>query len=69
VVDVMNTSGRSIIVEGVESLARLKLLRSTGAVDQVQGYIVSRPLPIDDLRAFLAGGWRAGPLSQLARSA
>lgn len=55
VLELLRTTGHTVIVEGVESLPRLDLLRSTDMVDEVQGYVVSRPLPIDDLVVFLAG--------------
>ena len=52
----IKTSGRPIVVEGVETLARLHALRATGMVDLVQGYVIARPLAIDDLVAFLRRG-------------
>lgn len=64
VIEMIRTSGRLIVVEGVETLARLNLLRATGMVDCVQGYVIARPLPIDELVAFLASGraaWAAHP--------
>lgn len=64
IIEMIKTSGRVIIVEGVETMARLSLLRSTGSVDLVQGYAISRPLQIDELRAFLGLGskaWAACP--------
>jgi sensor c-di-GMP phosphodiesterase-like protein len=54
VLEIINTSGRLIIIEGVETEARLNLLRSTGIVDYVQGYVISRPLGISDFAAFLS---------------
>jgi EAL domain-containing protein (putative c-di-GMP-specific phosphodiesterase class I) len=56
VIEMIKTSGRLIVVEGVETQARLNLLRSTGLVDCVQGYVISRPLGIDELVAFLRKG-------------
>jgi EAL domain-containing protein (putative c-di-GMP-specific phosphodiesterase class I) len=64
VIEMIKTSGRVIVVEGVETLARLNLLRSTGMVDYVQGYVIARPLGIDEFVAFLARGraaWAAHP--------
>ena len=58
VIEMIKTSGRVIVVEGVETFTRLNLLRSTGLVDCVQGYVVSRPLCIEDFVAFLHN---AGP--------
>jgi sensor c-di-GMP phosphodiesterase-like protein len=61
VIEMIKAAGRVIIVEGVETAARLNLLRSTGSVDLVQGYVISRPLEINDLAAFLARGPSAWP--------
>lgn len=41
-----------VVAEGVESEEQLALLRSFGC-DQVQGFLVSRPLPIDALVTYL----------------
>jgi sensor c-di-GMP phosphodiesterase-like protein len=51
--EIVKTSGRTIVVEGVESLDRLELLRHTKQVDYVQGYLISKPLPIDAFAQFL----------------
>jgi sensor c-di-GMP phosphodiesterase-like protein len=56
VVEMIKTSGRPIVVEGVETQARLHVLRATGMVDWVQGYVIARPLAIDDLVPFLRRG-------------
>ena len=44
--------GLNVVAEGVEDLDTLHALRRLGC-DQIQGYVVSRPLPGDDLRALL----------------
>ena len=62
VLEMIKTSGRMIVVEGDETEARLNLLRSIGIVDGVQGYVISRPLGIDQFIAFLGKDttvWRA----------
>ncbi|HWK38060.1 MAG TPA: EAL domain-containing protein [Hyphomicrobium sp.] len=62
VIEMVKTTGRSIIVEGVESLTRLNLLRATGIVGYVQGYVIAPPLEIEALRAFMLRGnaaWKA----------
>ncbi|EGH15805.1 GGDEF domain/EAL domain-containing protein [Pseudomonas savastanoi pv. glycinea str. race 4] len=41
-----------VVAEGVETAGQLELLRDFGC-DQVQGYLISRPLPIADLVAYL----------------
>ena len=50
----VKTAGRALVVEGLESRARLELLRETHQVDYVQGYLISRPLTIDRFAAFFA---------------
>jgi len=41
-----------VVAEGVESEAQMALLREFGC-DQVQGFLVSKPLPVAELMAFL----------------
>ena len=45
-IEMIHAAGHKITVEGVETDARLSMLRSTGHVDFVQGYLISRPLDI-----------------------
>jgi sensor c-di-GMP phosphodiesterase-like protein len=66
VIEMIKTTERLIIVEGVETHARLNLLRATGMVDCVQGYVISRPLSIEELVAFLRGGRAAWCLRDAA---
>jgi EAL domain-containing protein (putative c-di-GMP-specific phosphodiesterase class I) len=40
------------VAEGVESEEQAKILRLLGC-DQIQGYLVSKPLPFDEMTAFL----------------
>lgn len=47
-------------VEGVESLAHLDLIKGFGA-STVQGYIYSKPLPVDGVEQWLASGGRGVP--------
>ena len=51
--DMLASVGREIVVEGVETQERLDLLVNSGCVAQVQGYFISRPIPIDAFAAFL----------------
>ena len=44
-----------VVAEGVETAEQLALLRSFKC-DQVQGYLISRPLPMADLVAYLTSG-------------
>lgn len=65
VLDAIKTSEHLIVVEGVETAARLELLRSTSHIDYIQGYALSRPLSIDDFVAFLST-YGTGNRSRLA---
>ena len=46
-----------VVAEGVESAEQLTLLRQFGC-DQVQGYLISKPLPLNQLARFLVFGQR-----------
>ncbi|MCP8885216.1 EAL domain-containing protein [Devosia sp. XJ19-1] len=52
-IDLVQASGRSLVVEGVETNERLEALKATGVVDFAQGYGISRPLLIDAFVAYL----------------
>ena len=45
----------NVVAEGVETPEQLALLRDFGC-DQVQGYLISQPLPLEQLQAFLRFG-------------
>jgi diguanylate cyclase (GGDEF)-like protein/PAS domain S-box-containing protein len=45
------------VAEGVESEEQAKILRLLGC-DQIQGYLISKPLPLDEMTAFLQAGHR-----------
>lgn len=51
--DMIASFGREIVVEGVETQERLDLLVKSGCVGQVQGYLISRPVSIEQFAAFL----------------
>jgi EAL domain-containing protein (putative c-di-GMP-specific phosphodiesterase class I) len=53
-IDLVQASGRSLVVEGVETRERLDALKATGVVDFAQGYAIARPLLIDAYVAYLA---------------
>lgn len=53
-IDMVQASGRRIVVEGVESAARLAALKAGGKVHFAQGYHISRPLECEAFAAFLA---------------
>lgn len=45
--------GLEVVAEGVEQAAQLKLLEGFGA-NQVQGYLISKPLPLAELERYLS---------------
>jgi diguanylate cyclase (GGDEF)-like protein len=47
--------GLRVTVEGVETEEQLTLIASETSVDEVQGYLLSRPLPAADFRKLLKG--------------
>jgi sensor c-di-GMP phosphodiesterase-like protein len=52
-IDMIHAAGHRITVEGVETEDRLRMLKATGQVDFVQGYLISRPLEIGRFVTFL----------------
>ena len=46
--------GLTVVVEGVETEVQLELVRSLDSVDEVQGYLLGRPVSRDAIRAILA---------------
>jgi sensor c-di-GMP phosphodiesterase-like protein len=53
-IEMVEDSGCKIVVEGVETAARLSALKAGGRVDFAQGYYVSRPLECEAFARFLA---------------
>ncbi len=51
-IDLAHALDMEVVAEGVETAAALALLSVMGC-DQVQGYFISRPVPLDSLVAFL----------------
>jgi len=54
--------GLEVVAEGVETEAQLKFLRSIGC-EKIQGYLISRPLPADQLESLLrqtVAAWNSG---------
>ena len=54
-----------VVAEGVESPEQLALLRQFGC-DQVQGYLISKALPLNELARFLVFGQRQPLLAKLS---
>ena len=52
IVSMADGLGLNLVAEGVETQGQLDYLRSLGC-PQAQGFLLSRPLPIDDARALL----------------
>jgi diguanylate cyclase (GGDEF)-like protein len=52
IVSLAHTLGLKVIAEGVEDDEQVRLLRDLGC-DQIQGYLVSRPIPADEIEALL----------------
>ncbi|MDO9320867.1 MAG: EAL domain-containing protein, partial [Pseudomonas sp.] len=55
-----------VVAEGVESPEQLALLRQFGC-DQVQGYLISKALPLNELARFLVFGQRQPLLAKLSQ--
>ncbi|MFW6192660.1 MAG: EAL domain-containing protein [Gemmatimonadota bacterium] len=53
IINLGKTLGTDVVAEGVEEDAQLGILRSLGC-DRAQGYLFSRPLPLDDVLRLLA---------------
>jgi EAL domain-containing protein (putative c-di-GMP-specific phosphodiesterase class I) len=52
IVSLAHTLGLKVIAEGVEDDDQLRLLRELGC-DQIQGYLVGRPMPAEQVDALL----------------
>jgi predicted signal transduction protein with EAL and GGDEF domain len=49
--------GLSTVCEGVEDVATMALVRSVG-LDEIQGFVFSRPVPLPELLAWAGSGHR-----------
>jgi diguanylate cyclase (GGDEF)-like protein len=54
IVSLAHTLGLKVIAEGVEDDEQLRMLRELGC-DQIQGYLVGRPVPADQMESILRG--------------
>ncbi|MBR9883338.1 MAG: EAL domain-containing protein [Oceanospirillales bacterium] len=52
IIDMAHNLNLKVVAEGVETQAQLEFIRRHGC-DQVQGYLFSKPMPIDQLKALL----------------
>ncbi|HXW29516.1 MAG TPA: EAL domain-containing protein, partial [Xanthobacteraceae bacterium] len=53
--------GLRVVVEGVETQEQLELLAAEDSVDEVQGYLLGRPMPAADVRKLLYASYVAPP--------
>jgi diguanylate cyclase (GGDEF)-like protein len=56
--------GLRVVVEGVETEEQLELLAAEDSIDEVQGYLLSRPMPAADLRKLLFASYVAPAQTQ-----
>ena len=52
IIDLAHNLGFEVVAEGVETVEQLEFLKSKGC-DQFQGYLFSKPLPLEELRKLL----------------
>ena len=53
--------GLRVVVEGVETEEQLELLLAEESIDEVQGYLLCRPMPAADLRKLLYATYVSPP--------
>jgi EAL domain-containing protein (putative c-di-GMP-specific phosphodiesterase class I) len=53
--------GLKVVVEGVETQEQFDLLAAEDSIDEVQGYLLCRPMPAADLRKLLYATYVAPP--------
>ena len=59
VIDLGHNLGLAVVAEGVEDLDTLMRLIDLGC-DRAQGFLLSHPLPVEELNEVLDSEWRAG---------
>lgn len=68
IIDLAHNLGLEVIAEGVEDLATLDALRAAQC-DQAQGFLIARPLPGDEVQAWIAANNWPGARSNEFRAA
>jgi diguanylate cyclase (GGDEF)-like protein len=64
IINLVHTLNLSVVAEGVESVETLEFLRASSC-DEVQGYLVSKPLPAEEFEAFIRKyAWEFRPQSR-----
>jgi diguanylate cyclase (GGDEF)-like protein/PAS domain S-box-containing protein len=58
--------GLRVVVEGVETVEQLELLASDDSIDEVQGYLLGRPMPASDVRLLLSRCNAPAPISSFS---
>ena len=59
-IDMCHSLGYAVVAEGVEDRTTLELLDGMGC-DMVQGFVLTRPLPLDEIRKWLDAGSGLAP--------
>ena len=62
-IELAHTLGLKVVAEGVESEAVLKTLQDLGC-DVVQGYLISRPIPGENMAQWLSGHYREAVITR-----
>ena len=58
--------GLRVTVEGVETEEQLALIAGEASIDEVQGYLLGRPLPATDVRRLLGAMTPTAPVEKVA---
>ena len=72
IVDLAHSLGLRVVAEGVETIETWRALEALGC-DLAQGYLISRPVPGDEVTRWLVGHFRADqtdhaePIAAMAR--
>lgn len=53
VVDLTRRLGLAVVLEGIETEEQMNLLLNTVSVDEIQGFLIARALPVKDIRSLL----------------
>lgn len=63
IIDLSHQLGAEVVAEGIETPAQMDVLRAFQC-DHVQGYLISKPLPEDELKLFIAEFQRGNKLEK-----